>query len=157
MLHDANVRGPFRQLKRDRRMTPAGYAFFAATLAVLALGDIPAGVTILRQGLVQRPTSPDLQDDLAGMLLQLNSADEALKLLTQAAEHNPTMPRWYKLAELTSAMGRRDESATALTRARELEINEIKRAQARAVEADANQTLARLSARSKASQARHQN
>jgi hypothetical protein len=38
MLRDANVRGPFRQLKRDRRITPAGYAFFAATLAVLALG-----------------------------------------------------------------------------------------------------------------------
>ncbi len=60
MLRDANVRGPFRQLKRDRRITPAGYAFFAATLAVLALGDIPAGVTILRQGLVQRPTSTNL-------------------------------------------------------------------------------------------------
>ncbi|MFN7397369.1 MAG: tetratricopeptide repeat protein [bacterium] len=152
----------------------------SAANLMLALGDIPAGVTILRQGLVQRPTSPDLQEDLAGMLLQLDNADEALQLLTQAAKHDPTMPRWYKLAELTSAMGRRDESATALTRARELEIDQIKRdqaraprkelfnrhaellralgreTQARAVEADANQTLARLAARSKASQTRHQ-
>lgn len=37
LLRDANVRGPFWQLKRDRKLRPVGYAFVAGTLTYVVL------------------------------------------------------------------------------------------------------------------------
>lgn len=145
----------------------------------LAVGEISAGVQILRDGLAKRPKSPDIKEDLAGMLLQENKADEALDLLNKAATHKPSFERYSKLAQLAEAMGKRSEAEAATKRARELELELADRtivraprkevfdrkvellrllgreSDARQAEGDRDRVLARLKARSEASRARH--
>lgn len=48
LLRDANVRGPFRQLKLRGRVTAAGWVFALATAVVLVLGAAGAGAWVCR-------------------------------------------------------------------------------------------------------------
>jgi tetratricopeptide (TPR) repeat protein/Fe-S-cluster-containing hydrogenase component 2 len=94
----------------------------------LALRDVPGSLETLREGLKHRPASPDLHDDLAATLMIAGAPEQALVAQRTGAQHTPTAQRWYRLAQLHGALGQPADEGAALARARELEIDQLRRA-----------------------------
>lgn len=110
----------------------------------LHVQDLPGSIAALRTGLAVYPRNPDLNEDLGTTLLISGKPDDALKYLTEAAEHTPTVERYRRLAQLLTEMRRAEPARAATRRADELDAKDTERQLARAPSAELFARLAVL-------------
>jgi ferredoxin/tetratricopeptide (TPR) repeat protein len=92
----------------------------AGAMVLNAVNDVAGAEKALRDGLVARPKSADLMEDLAATVLRNNNVQEAISLMEAASARVPTAQRFGRLAQLYGATNQPEKAKAAQSKAEEL-------------------------------------